>query len=323
MGRWIGGWLLLTWALVAQAANPQVVQLGDYDFALYANADLAAPTLPVRHAVILIYGVRRNAADYFASGSQLLGNAGLNANDSLLIAPHFLTDTDTDEPSGIPRWAAGQWLHGSPSYSGVPAFKVLDDLLALLANRQRFPALKDVLLVGHSAGGQLVQRYAIFNNSEPRLSKQGIALRYGVASPSSYLYFDNQRWQHGKLTTATPPTCPGFNRYRYGLDNLPAYAAEQRLTAKQWFRRYAQRQVIYLVGSDDNNPEARVMDRSCPAQLQGPTRRQRQEHYLAYEQQLAKRWGGPLHHRNAMIDGIGHRPSELLAAPATAKALFP
>lgn len=322
MGRWIAGWLVLGWALTAQAANPQVVNLDGYDFALYANADLAAPLLPVRHAVILIHGVRRNAADYFASGSQLLSNAGLNATDTLLIAPHFLTDADTDEPAGIPRWAAGQWLHGSPSYSGVPAFKVLDDLLTPFADRQRFPALQDVLVLGHSAGGQLVQRYAIFNTREQPLTQQGIALRYGVASPSSYLYFDSQRWHNGQWQAAPQATCPGFNRYRYGLDNLPAYAAEQKLNAQQWFRRYARRQVIYLVGSDDNNPEARVMDRSCPAQLQGATRRQRQEHYLAYEQQLAKRWGVALQHRHVLIEGIGHRPSELLTAPATAKALF-
>jgi pimeloyl-ACP methyl ester carboxylesterase len=325
MGRQLLVWLLLLCACPALAANPQIAQLGKtrYPFELYANAALDARELPVTRAVIMLHGIKRNAAEYFDNGSALLTNAGLDASTTLLIAPHFLTDADADSPAGVPRWAPGQWLHGSPSFSGVSAFAVLDDLLAFLDNRQRFPALREVLLVGHSAGGQLVQRYAIFNSADTMLAANGIHLRYGVASPSSYLYFDHQRWQNQHLQPTAPANCPGFNRYRYGLEKLPAYAAGQTLNAQQLFRRYATRDVVYLVGSEDDNPDARVMDRSCSAQLQGATRRQRQVNYVAYEQQLGKQWRTPITHPQLQVDGVGHDSAALFAAPVTAGLLLP
>ncbi|MEN0108983.1 MAG: hypothetical protein AAGC84_21520 [Pseudomonas sp.] len=328
MARQVFGWLLLLCALQAQA-NPQLAMLGSgtgrYPFEVYANAPLTTPTLPVTRAVILLHGIKRNASDYFENGTALLTNAGLGADTTLLLAPHFLTDADSEADShpGVPRWAPGQWLHGSPSFSGVSAFQVLDDLLALLADRQRFPALREVVLVGHSAGGQLVQRYAIFNRADTRLAANGIHLRYGVASPSSYLYFDHQRWQHQQLQSSAQRQCPGYNRYRYGLDNLPAYASRQKLSPRQWFARYAGRDVVYLVGADDNNPEARVMDHSCSAQLQGATRQQRQVNYVAYEQQLGTQWKVKVVHPQVQIEGIGHDSAALFAAPATAKVLLP
>ncbi|GLK88955.1 alpha/beta hydrolase [Pseudomonas turukhanskensis] len=326
MGRQLFGCLMLLCTLSANA-NPQLVELGSgaerYPFEVYANAALDATELPVTRAVMMLHGIKRNAGEYFDNGTALLTNAGLDASTTLLIAPHFLTDADADTATDVPRWAAGQWLHGSPSFSGVSAFAVLDDLLAFLGDRQRFPALQEVLLVGHSAGGQLVQRYAIFNTADTRLAATGIHLRYGVASPSSYLYFDQQRWQNQRLQTAASTSCPGFNRYRYGLDKLPAYATQHTLSAQQLFRRYAQRDVVYLVGSDDDNPDARVMDRSCSAQLQGATRRQRQVNYVAYEQQLGRQWRTPIAHPQWQVNGVGHDSSALFAAPITAKTLLP
>jgi pimeloyl-ACP methyl ester carboxylesterase len=327
MGRQLIAGLLLLCAWPALAANPQVAELGTakahYPFVLYANAALDTPALPVTRAVILLHGIKRNGSEYFDSGSQLLENAGLNPATTLLLAPQFLTDADADSHPGVPRWAAGQWLHGSPSFSGVSAFQVLDDLLTLLADRQRFPALREVVLIGHSAGGQLVQRYAVFNPTDTLLTTRGIHLRYGVASPSSYLYFDHQRWHAGHWQASAATDCPGYNRYRYGLEKLPAYASQQKLSAQQLFRRYAARDVVYLVGADDNNPAARVMDRSCSAQLQGATRRQRQLQYLHYEQQLAQQWKIPISHPQVSVEGIGHDSAALFAAPITAKALLP
>ncbi len=326
MGRQVFGWLVLLCALHVQA-NPQLAELGSgaerYPFVLYANATLDTPSLPVTRVVILLHGIKRNAGEYFENGTALLANAGLDPASTLLVAPHFLTDADADNFPGVPRWAAGQWLHGSPSFSGVSAFQVLDDLLTFVSDRQRFPALREVVLVGHSAGGQLVQRYAIFNTTEPALAAKGIHLRYGVASPSSYLYFDRQRWQNQQLQTTAQAECPGYNRYRYGLEKLPAYAGQQKLSAQQLFRRYAGRDVVYLVGADDNNPDSRVMDRSCSAALQGATRRQRQVNYVAYEQQLAKQWKMEVSHPQVQVEGVGHDSAALFAAPITAKTLFP
>jgi hypothetical protein len=40
---------------------------------------------------------------------------------------------------------------------------VLDEMLLALADRTVFPNLARVVVSGHSAGGQIVQRYALFS----------------------------------------------------------------------------------------------------------------------------------------------------------------
>lgn len=89
-----------------------------------------------------------------------------------------------------------QWLQGHESgagHTGVSAFAVLDDLLAYLADRHRFPHLQDITLIGHSAGGQLLQRYTLLGTGDQALRTLGIHVRYIVASPSTYLYLDANR----------------------------------------------------------------------------------------------------------------------------------
>ncbi|MDH5254632.1 MAG: hypothetical protein OEW72_01840 [Gammaproteobacteria bacterium] len=61
-----------------------------------------------------------------------------------------------------------------------------------------------VAIVGHSAGGQFVSRYA----AGTRLK----GLTFIAANPGSYMYLDRNRPVSG--------VCAGFNDYRYGLDDL-------------------------------------------------------------------------------------------------------
>jgi poly(3-hydroxybutyrate) depolymerase len=43
---------------------------------------------------------------------------------------------------------------------------VLDKITALLADKHMYPRLKHVVVTGHSAGGQTVQRYALVTGSD-------------------------------------------------------------------------------------------------------------------------------------------------------------
>jgi hypothetical protein len=123
--------------------------------------------------------------------------------------------------------------------------------MARLADRNVFPNLIDVVLAGHPAGGQFVQRYAAAN-------PERFPTRYIVANPSSYLYMDKQRWTGGSLDQFTVPTileqsrCPTYNRYRYGLEGLNIYM--QVVGESKIRSQYAERRVIYMLGEDDNDP---------------------------------------------------------------------
>src|SRR5438445_13467960 len=95
------------------------------------------------------------------------------------------------------------WKDGEPALgSAIDSFSAMDGLLAALDDKARFPALKEIVVAGHSAGGQYVQRYAAGNRIEPTLSTP---VRYLVANPSSYLYLEPWRPVNGNPAER----CPG------------------------------------------------------------------------------------------------------------------
>ncbi|MDH0302418.1 MULTISPECIES: hypothetical protein [unclassified Pseudomonas] len=308
------------------SAAPQVLHLGQadpYDFLAYANADLRQRQAVTR-AVVILHGVRRNAEDYYRNGLQLLANAGLGASDTLLVAPNFLTARDKHAASGMPLWPKDRWMHGSSSTDGqrgIAAFSVLDDLLVYLADRQRYPDLREIVLIGHSAGAQLMQRFALLTDS-PRQAV-GIDVRYVVSSPSSYLYLDHNRPRQEGFAPLPLAQCPDYNRYRYGLEQAPLYLTRQGLDAQEVFRRYASREVTYLVGEHDTHADSKIMDHSCGAEAQGRNRLERQLGYLRYEGFLSRAWGVAIAHRQFVVPGAGHDAGDLFASPTVAKALFP
>jgi pimeloyl-ACP methyl ester carboxylesterase len=313
------------------AASPtaQAVELGEpgqrYPFLVFASADLQAPSIRANRAVVVIHGIQRNAQDYFAAGEQLLANAGLANDSTLLLAPKFAMPQDDQATAELPLYGYDDWVQGDVSRqgrTGVGAFTVLDDLLRLLADRARFPALREILLIGHSAGGQLLQRYAAFSPQEEVLRPRGIALRYVVASPSSYLYFDGNRPHAGGFGEPAGADCPDYDRYRYGLQQAPAYLARP-VDGHALFSRYTARDVTYVVGARDDKADGKVMDMRCGARLEGANRLERQANYLAYERFLAGRWQLPAQHGQLVVDGVGHDPVRLLGAPVLARRLFP
>lgn len=296
-----------------------------YSFFTYANARLDT-RLPVQHAVIVLHGVHRDADHYYRSGLTLLGNAGLTQDDTLLLAPRFFSEDDPQKTPTPPLWVKSQWLQGQESVagrSGISAFAVLDDLLAYLADRHRFPHLQDITLIGHSAGGQLLQRYTLLGTGDQALRALGIHVRYIVASPSTYLYLDANRPLGEGFAPLPAAQCADYDRYRYGLPGAPDYFVTQHLDARQVLGRYAARDVTYLVGERDRHPHSQIMDRSCAAQAQGSDRVERQLNYLRYEAFLAQRWSITLAHRQYVLPGIGHDPARLLTDPGVAKLLFP
>src|SRR5262249_11081773 len=182
----------------------------------------------------------------------------------------------------ILRWDIDGWEGGQDAVGPSPAssFDALDAVLQKLSTPALFPALKIVVIDGHSAGGQFVQRYAILGRGEETLGQRGVHLRYVVANPSSYAYFDERRPDGaGHFTPFSDAACPGFNWWKYGMDGLPRYASE-KLPAT-WEQSYIQRDVVYFLGAEDTDPNHRSLDKSCMAEAQGPVRLSRGEAYFA------------------------------------------
>ncbi|WP_297842019.1 hypothetical protein [Pseudomonas sp.] len=308
----------------------QTIGLGNasnsYPFVVFANTDLQQTSSSIERAVVITHGIKRNADDYYATGLKLLSNAQVAPGGTLLLAPDFLEKSDALASSNLPLWHKGSWIQGEAStlgHSGVTSFQALDDIVGYLSDRKRFPALKEIVLIGHSAGAQLMQRYAVFNNQDAALQHVGIAMRYVISSPSSYVYFDPSRPQNQGFAPVSSTACADYNQYRYGLDQPPAYLKAQNLTAQQLFKRYASRNVTYLVGADDTDPNHRVLDKSCGAEEQGDSRVARQLNYVGYEQFLAQKWQIAVHHPQFEVPGVAHDANGIYGSQIAAQRLFP
>jgi pimeloyl-ACP methyl ester carboxylesterase len=221
-------------------------------------------------------------------------------------------------PPATLRWSLEGWEGGEPALGPTPAssFDALDAILTYLSNRYLFPNLKQVVVAGHSGGGQVVQRYAIAAPDEPayraHTSGVGYAVRYVVANPSSYAYFSAERPE-----PQIAASCPGYDNWKYGMDTRPRYLAAP--TVAELKQRYVARQVIYLLGTADTNPDHPALDKSCMAEAQGPYRYVRGHSYATT---MAKRDGGTPNHRVWDVQGVGHDGDKMLTSPCGLAALF-
>lgn len=283
---------------------------------LYSNASWDTPQPAATRAVLIIHGANRNAVDYFASGQKALAAAGTAADHTVLLVPQFLIEEDVQAHglgSDVMRWKGGDWTGGLPATGPIllSSFAVVDSILSHLADPKVYPKLKEVVIAGHSGGAQFVQRYAVVGNGAGPLEARKIAVRYVVANPSSYLYFSSER------PVSMAETCPSFNRWKYGLEgNIPPYVT---MTPDALERRYAQRDVIYLLGTADVDPHHPALDTSCAGEAQGPFRYARGTNYF---RMLQAREGASLKHHLLEVDGVAHDGDRMLTSACGLAALF-
>ncbi|ABA76651.1 alpha/beta hydrolase [Pseudomonas fluorescens] len=270
----------------------------------------------IERVLIVIHGRLRNAETYRKSGEVAAELAGQTAN-TLVIAPQFLNESDVSLyslPASVLRWQGNDWMGGGLSTGPNPlsSYAALDEIVGRLSDRKQFPDVKQIVIFGHSGGAQVVQRYALLAQEQPALKTEGIRLRYVVANPSSYAYFNEQRpvaFDHAK--------CPGFNRWKYGLMDPPIYSGGQ--TPAQLEGRYVKREVIYLLGQQDTDPQHPALDKSCAAKAQGAYRLERGKLFFGY---LLRRHPEGINQRLIEVPGVGHNGDGMLTSPEGQKALF-
>ncbi|MGU7852094.1 alpha/beta hydrolase [Burkholderia orbicola] len=270
---------------------------------VYADHPLDRAAPDVVRVFIVIHGTLRNADAYYASGRQVVEKAGAAGAGTMVVAPQFLTRADIRAfslPASTLAWTQEGWKGGEPARQPAPvsSFAALDALLAHFADRRLYPSLSTVVVIGHSAGAQLLQRYAVAGREGDALSRTGIAVRYVVANPSSYLYFDDERPNADALAGGA---CPRATEWKYGLKSAPPYVVSQDVRDLE--TRYVARRVVYLLGQADTNPYTHFIDRSCAAMAQGPYRLARG---LAYFDYLKKRHPDDLAQQVVEVPGVGH-----------------
>jgi hypothetical protein len=300
---------------------------GRAEFPLYLSTDWTTPQPQVTRAVIVVHGKLRNADVYFRTAEKARAAANVDtdaaADTTLLIAPQFLATLDLrahHEPADLLRWHGDAWMAGEAASAPAPvsSYAVLDTIAARLADRTLFPNLRHVVFAGHSGGGQVIQRYAVAARGVGVLTDAGIDVRYLVANPSSYAYFDAKRPDaQGDAVPFDAAQCSGFNDWKYGMAHRPPYLHDR--TPAQLEAAYAARRVDYLVGGDDTDPHQAALDMSCAAEAQGPYRLARGEAYYRY---LQTRHPDGLNQTFHVVPGVGHSGSRMLTSACALTAMF-
>jgi pimeloyl-ACP methyl ester carboxylesterase len=296
-------------------------KLADREFAIRAGGKMAIAryfgsgsldgSKDAQRALIIVHGVLRNADLYYQTGVLAVNKA--RAAHVLVIAPQFLEQRDLAGQAVSAqtlRWD-DRWPGGSPALAPVPlsSYAVFDAMIARLSDRRRFPAMREIVIAGHSAGGQIVQRYAVVGRGPDLLAPSPVKLHLIVANPSSYFYF-------GSWRPVPQKNCPSFDRWRYGLRGAPAYVSGTEAALE---RRYVMRRVTYLLGTADTNRAEWDLDRTCAGEAQGAFRFVRGKNYIAY---LKRRHPGGTSQDFGFVKGVPHDNRRMFTSLCGAAILF-
>ena len=281
--------------------------------------DAASAGGPAR-ALIALHGHPRDANKTFDAAVLAVQRADA-FRDTLVVAPVFQVDATRAAKcltAGVPAaqpgdllWTCSSWLEGGASTNGagLGSFAALDALVVELV--RQWPSLRTVTIAGFSAGAQLVQHSIGFAADAPA----GVALRYVVADPGTWLYFDAFRPE-----PVDAASCPSVNRWKYGTDALPSHFTHDAAQARA---QYAAAEIHYLEGELDSGHAKgtayRLLDKSCAANAQGPFRLQRGLAYAGYDRALL----APAKQRQVtVVPGCAHDVACVFASPAARAALL-
>ncbi|KAJ3007779.1 hypothetical protein HKX48_008947 [Thoreauomyces humboldtii] len=309
----------------------------------YASASLTESSTTVTSIVFSIQGIDRDAASTFTLLQMMASDSGATGPDRVLIAPHFQAKTD-DPASNSLIWSGDGWLDGSDSVgpsTTISSFTVIDNMLSQAA--VSFPNLVNITLVGFSAGGQTVSRYAAFSKQPDVLAAQTPAIhtRFVVADPGSLTYPTAARIKPVVLRTtcsdtATPQACyesitaadftpeylrhaevPDYDQYKYGLVDRSGYALTQGGARTDVVSRVVSRDIRYLVGDQDVKDNFKL-DTSDEANAQGDNRAVRMAVYVKYLQLVLDVADAKLE----FVEGCGHLDACVLGAEVARDLVF-
>jgi hypothetical protein len=278
---------------------------------------IGGPGDGIERLLIVVHGALRDSDRYLANAQAAAGDM---AGSTLIVAPQFLAGVDlaarASVPAGALHWEVEGWKGGEAALGPGPvsSFAAMDSLLRRLAG-PRGPASGTrprVVIFGSSAGGQYVNRYAATGRAPNELAECGVTVRFVIANPSTYLYFGPER-------PVAVPGGAGANRWRYGFDEAPAYVG---ITARQGLERYLSRDVTIVLGSEDRDEAALLLEVSAAAMAQGANRLERGIGYDQHVRRLARAAGLADRHRLIQLAGVGHASAEVLAAPQIREILF-
>ena len=170
-------------------------------------------------AMLVIHGAFRDADAYFCMMHGLMQAQDYrDPKDILIIAPDFSYKGDFGLFKSDAFWNNshpwGDWRAGAHSdrRSGhgeaISSYHIIDGFMLALNNVSRFPNLNEIAIVGHSAGGQAVQRYALTTLLPPKV--KNLPLPHPFHSPLLPTFYLPPPYPNLTPTLAPPPLPPPY-----------------------------------------------------------------------------------------------------------------
>lgn len=265
----------------------------------------------VDEAIIAIHGILKDASKMCHEVESAISKRQ-HANRIAVICPQFLTEADAKKyplKDPVLYWSFEGWDNGDDAKKvkeKISSFSVLDKLIEKISHSAVFPHLKKITILGFSAGGQFVQRYAALTSIDDDLAKKQITMTYVPISPSSYLYLDGTR---PAQYMPDSKYCENYNKYKYGLENIDHHYLSTPLD--QVVYRYKFKHIIYVIGEKDKSRFNLFLDKSCAANLQGLNRTERMTNFYDY---LIHLYGNDVkkYQRTRIVKDADHHLSEKL-----------
>ena len=127
----------------------------------------------------------------------------------------------------------------------------------------------------------------------------------------------------GDFTFGTPvKSCYGkYDQWKYGVNDPPPYIENENFKAME--ERYLRRDVVYLLGTNDTDPNHPALDKSCSGEDEGPYRFFRGKAYFRYmimrHPELAQEAASQ---KLEYVPGVEHDGDKMLNSSCGIAALF-
>jgi len=239
--------------------------------------------------LLSLHGLARNAQGYRNHAVALADRHGF-----LVVAPLFDRErfsTWRYQQGGMVRPSSRDGegdlrLEPREQWTGYQFLRIIE-AVRTLENAPRLP----YYLLGHSAGGQTLSRFAAFIPHEAR--------RIVIANPSTWLWPARDA------------------RFPFGFGGLP-----DELASDTVLQRYLAQPITVLLGTADvkTTPDLNV---SPPAMRQGENRYERGRNVYRAAQALAAERGWPFNWQLVEVPEVGHSAARMFRSPAALQTLTP
>lgn len=213
----------------------------------YANFMLNARNIPVQVPAFSSWGITNASVGIVAPA--MLNMDDLNAG---ACKPAYLCFTKA-------TWQEGSSSHNPPMNHSVTSYDALDAILDALFDKSVYPQLNNVVVAGHSLGGQGVQRYAVMKKTRAYDDN----VRYWIGNPGSWVWLSTNRPYMNKNASCAAT----YDQWPYGIhqnvSHITKYARKDaehdngtELVARFQSRRVTYAMALFDLGQGDSHCEA-------------------------------------------------------------------